>query len=491
MGKGNNAMRIGVRLILLLTLSVNILMLIATFFILRQLEVNLTAAAQGEIRAHANTLRLALEEACQSGNRDQAQRLIRRINENSNVYGAILFDAAGKIETSSVNLGASELPSTEIISKVATERRPQEITRQIHDQEMFSVIAPIQNGPSLAGMFEIVQPISFIDAELRQERWNIAVTAIALSLVIFLIVSVVLHFNLTRPVQALLKGAVAFGGGELSHRVEVSASGGELSRLAWEFNQMASKLDFQQKSLTREAEERLLLERQLRHTERLAAVGRLAAGVAHEVGAPLQVIDGRAKQLLEKADTPLESRQRNLTIIRNQAERITRLVRQMLNLSRPYELNRQNVSIHALLAEAVELVEMNAARSGVQIEVECHADHEASLDSDLLLQALANICQNAIQAMPDGGILRLECDEVTDEEGHWLGIRISDTGTGIPPEQLNHIFDPFFTTKDVGHGTGLGLAVSSRIVQEHGGRLEAANRPEGGAEFRVLLPRRD
>lgn len=253
---------------------------------------------------------------------------------------------------------------------------------------------------------------------------------------------------------------------------------------------MATQLAEQRAALAREIEERLSLERQLRHSERLAAVGRLAAGVAHEVGAPLQVIDGRAKQLLDRHDAPLETRQRNLTIIRTQTERITRLVRQMLNLSRPYNLQRRSTNLRALLTEAVEAVEISAARHSVKVELACTADYQVNVDSDLLLQALVNVCQNAIQAMPGGGQLKVEC--LSQPPSHkapaTITIKISDTGPGIPPEHLEHIFDPFFTTKDVGHGTGLGLAVSSRILQEHGGQLEAANSPTGGAVFSLHLP---
>jgi two-component system sensor histidine kinase HupT/HoxJ len=106
------------------------------------------------------------------------------------------------------------------------------------------------------------------------------------------------------------------------------------------------------------------------------------------------------------------------------------------------------------------------------------------------LQALLNIGQNALQAMPTGGQLKIECQTNSDSKDGMpmLVIRISDTGPGIPLEHLENIFDPFFTTKDVGHGTGLGLAVSSRIVEEHGGEVEVANHPAGGAVFSVYLP---
>jgi two-component system, NtrC family, sensor kinase len=494
-------MKISTRLILILTLSVNAVMLLATFLILRQTEANLLAAAKDEIRAHAATLRIALEENYASGRSLDAQRLINRLSENADIYGAILFNAEGKIEVVSNSLIAGEINYPGEVKLAIQEKQPIEVFRQINNQDVFSVIAPLQSGGSVIGAIEIAQQISFIRAELGQERRNIAVTAISLSAIILLVASLVLHFNLTRPVQALLNGAIAVGKGDLSHRVAVTRSGGELTRLATEFNHMAAQLAAQRAALTHETEERLSLERRLRHSERLAAVGRLAAGVAHEVGAPLQVIDGRAKQLLERHEAPLETRQRNLTIIRTQAERITRIVRQMLDLSRPYNLQRTRTKLSDLLTEVSEAIELTAARNGVKIATNCSPEnlpeglpeYLVDVDAGLILQVLLNICQNAIQAMTEGGQLNIDClteNSLTERGGQtpMLVIRISDTGPGIPPEHLEKIFDPFYTTKEVGYGTGLGLAVSSRIVQEHGGQLEAANHPAGGAVFLLRLP---
>ena len=481
-------MKISTRLIIILTLSVNAVMLIATFLILRQTEANLMSAAKDEIRAHAATLRIALEESYASGRNLGAQRLINRLSENANIYGAILFNAEGKVEVVSNTLVAGEINYPGEVKLAIQEKQPIEVMRQINNQDVFSVIAPLQNGGTVVGAIEIALPISFIRAELAQERRNIAVTAVSLSAIILLVASLVLHFNLTRPVQSLLNGAIAVGKGDLLHRVAVTRSSGELTRLATEFNHMAAQLAQQRAALAYETEERLSLERKLRHSERLAVVGRLAAGVAHEVGAPLQVIDGRAKQLLERHDAPLETRQRNLTIIRTQAERIARIVRQMLNLSRPYNLQRRRTNLRDLLNEVIESIEISAAHNNVKIEIVCASDYFVLIDAGLMLQALLNICQNAIQAMPKGGQLKIECLPASRDGAAQVVIKISDTGPGILPEHLEHIFDPFFTTKEIGQGTGLGLPVASRIVEEHGSQLEATSNPAGGAAFLLRLP---
>jgi signal transduction histidine kinase len=483
-------MKISTRLIIILTLSVNAVMLVATFLILRQTERNLTTAAKDEIRAHAVTLRIALEEDYATGSALDAQRLINRLNENANIYGAILFNAAGQIEVVSNSIIAEQIAYPSEVKLALRTLQPIEVIRQINNQDVFSVISPLQNGNVVVGAIEIAQPISFIRAELIQERRNIAFTAAILSIIILLVASLVLHFNLTRPVQSLLHGAIALGKGDLAHRVAVPRTSGEFVRLATEFNRMAAQLAAEREALAHETEEKLALERKLRHSERLAAVGRLAAGIAHEVGAPLQVIDGRAKQLLERQETPRETCQRNLTIIRTQADRITRLVRQMLNLSRPYSLQCQPTNLRDLLAEVVEAVEISATHHQIKLTLQAPAQQVVEIDSGLILQALLNIAQNAIQAMPAGGELKLVClsEPVMKDGTPMVVLQISDTGPGIPPQHLEHIFDPFYSTKEIGHGTGLGLSVSSRIVEEHGGLLEAANHPAGGAVFSLYLP---
>ena len=479
-------MRISSRLILLLAVSVNAVLIIATFFILRQLEANLKTAARDEIRAHVTTLRLALEEDYLTGRSIDAQRLINRLSENTSIYGAVLFNNAGQVEIVSPRLSALEISYLDAVNQVLSSAQPAEIIRQINGEDVFSVIAPIKNGETVVGAIAIAQPISFIRSELISEQKNIGWTALVISIAILIVVSLVLHFSLSRPIKSLLDGAIAIGAGNLSHRVTVPRSSGEFLQLATEFNQMADRLGEQRNALAREAEARITLVKKLRHSEQLAAVGRLAAGVAHEMGAPLQVIDGRAKQLLDRTDNSVEMRQRNLTIIRTQSERITRIVKQLLNLSRPYHLHTKHVKISNLIQETIDAVEVSAATNQVQIKTNCSDEIIVEVDSGLILQALMNVCQNAIQAMPFGGILTIEC--FANGDGQNSFIKISDTGTGIAPQHLDRIFDPFYSTKEAGQGTGLGLAVTSRIMEEHDGRIEAENNPDGGAIFSLYLP---
>ena len=485
-------MKLSARLILLLTFSVSVVMVVASLITLRQREAALLEAARDEARVHALTLQIALEEDYLTGRSLDAQRLVNRLRENTGIYSAVLFDAAGEIIAISNTLAPEEFKYLNEAREVMASGKGVEIGRSISGEDYFSMILPLQVQGRRVGAIEIVRPISFVKADITRARFHIVITALMLFITILLVVTAVTRYNLARPIHELLDGAVAVGRGDLDYRVRVRvrSSGGELVSLAREFNRMADRLAEQRRAARREAEERLALERKLRHNEQLAAVGRLAAGVAHEIGAPLQVIDGRAKQLLHHTDVTVETRRRNLTIIRNQAERITRIVRQLLNLSRPHNIRFRKVELTPLIEETVELIETQAESAGVEIEIPRDNNAIIEADPELIQQVLLNICRNGIQAMPRGGRLRIEgLKDAAERYGKsFAALRVSDTGAGIAPESLPHIFDPFFTTKEVGQGTGLGLPVSNHIVEEHDGWIEAANGTEGGAVFTVYLP---
>jgi two-component system, NtrC family, sensor kinase len=483
-------MKLSARLILLLTFSVSVVMVVASLITLRQREVALLDTARDEARVHAVTLQIALEEDYLTGRSLDAQRLINRLRENTGIYSAVLFDAAGEIVAISNTLAPEEFKYLNEAREVMASGKGVEIMRSISGEDYFSMILPLQVQGRRVGAIEIVQPISFVKADIARARFYNFVTALLLFLTILLVVAVVTRYSLARPIHELLDGAVAVGRGDLNYRVRVQPSGGELASLAQEFNRMADRLAEQRRAALREAEERLALERKLRHNEQLATVGKVAAGVAHEIGAPLQVIDGRAKQLLHHYDAPIETRQRNLTIIRNQSERIARIVRQLLNLSRPHKLHFRKLELTPLIFETVELIETQAESAEVEIEIQRGDDVIINADAELIQQVLLNIFRNGIQAMPQGGRLRIECSkDAAERNGRtFAALRVSDTGVGIAPDCLPYLFDPFFTTKEVGQGTGLGLPISIRIVEEHDGWIEAENGAESGAVFTVYLP---
>ncbi|MCI0436155.1 MAG: ATP-binding protein, partial [Gemmatimonadetes bacterium] len=253
------------------------------------------------------------------------------------------------------------------------------------------------------------------------------------------------------------------------------------------------------------------LERRLHETEKLAAVGNLAAGLAHEIAAPLHVIRGRAEMLL-KREPRTDEEQRNLRIIVEQIGRITVIVRNLLDFARPREPRIEPMDACAVVRGVAEFLDWEMQRAGVSFELDGPPAAWVRGDANLLHQVFINLLLNAMNAMERDGMapaperritVRIPGRDgagndggaaATDPATGFLSIDVEDTGTGIAPEHIHAIFEPFFTTRHKGSGTGLGLAVARSIVEEQGGAIEAGNRTDGsgailGARFRIQLPR--
>jgi signal transduction histidine kinase len=480
-------------------LAVSVVMALVGIVLLQLRSSALEQDALNLVRAHARTLQIAIEERHSTDADKELKPLLERlVRENQAVANVILYDARGEILTAApAGLDNAQLDTQAARQAMAT-RQEVRITRRLANQEVISLILPepapnpVNNSPF--GAIEISVAVAFVNTEVISERNDIVLLGLITCLTIFGVVWLVTRRSLGRHISDLVTGAQALGKGDLTYRVAVPTSNNDFKVLADAFNQMAGSLSEQQQLAVQESETRLKLERRLRHSERLAAVGHLAAGVAHEMGAPLQVIDGRAKQLQEQAHPTSEKLQRNLKIIRTQGDRITRIVRSLLMFARPVHPHLQSVDLSQQVSLALEALETQAAPARVIYDhVAGAAPIWVKADTHLLQQVLTNLFVNAIQAMPEGGVLRVRYPEPVRKEGRgFAGVSIADTGYGIPPENLEQIFDPFFSTKEVGSGTGLGLSISSRIVEEHEGWLSADNwkndNGESGAVFTFYLP---
>ena len=230
--------------------------------------------------------------------------------------------------------------------------------------------------------------------------------------------------------------------------------------------------------------DRVQLEMQLAQSEKLSSVGLLAAGVAHEVNTPLAVISTQA-QMLAKYLRPGDKHSRILEKIISQTFRASQIVNSLLNFSRTQGSSFAALEINQTIRETLLLLEHQFQMAGITVESHLGPDlPPISGNSDKLQQVFLNLFLNAKDAMPEGGQLRI----ATWTENSSLRIEISDTGTGIPPEHLKRIYDPFFTTKSTGRGTGLGLAVSYGIIQEHSGKIQVESPPGLGTRFRLEFP---
>ncbi len=239
-------------------------------------------------------------------------------------------------------------------------------------------------------------------------------------------------------------------------------------------------------AILRDITHRRGLERQLMHAEKLASVGILAAGVAHEIGNPLSAISGYA-QLLGKDEVSAEERREFAGFIVSQSERIDRIIRDLLDYSRPSPYQGQTVQVNQAIEAVLNMFFTSKRLANYNLDIKRDLGRNlprVRIDRDQLQQVVLNMAMNAAQAMEEGGRLTIS----TGRREDWVKITFSDTGPGIAQGHLMLIFDPFFTTKQPGQGTGLGLSICDRIVSQAGGRIEVESALGRGTTFTVWLP---
>ena len=298
---------------------------------------------------------------------------------------------------------------------------------------------------------------------------------------------------ISRPLNALVVKTRRIAEGDFAAPLGVVGRG-ELGELATSLNEMSEQLARQRATIQAEMEQRIAALQQLRHADRLSTVGRLAAGIAHEIGTPLNVVAGRAALIASAKVTGAEA-QASAATIKGEADRITTIVRQLLDFARQRRPQRAVTDVYALVRESVNLLQDLVSRRNVQIDIKpCIGDAQASVDPTQIQQVLINLLTNAIDAMPQGGTIGVEVSGAVGAppgsapDQPWIQLGVRDSGAGIEESVLEHIFEPFFTTKDVGQGTGLGLAIAYGIIQEHGGCIEVASQIGHGTSFAVYLP---
>lgn len=298
-----------------------------------------------------------------------------------------------------------------------------------------------------------------------------------------------------RPTAKLIDKARRIARGDLEGPL-VLRQRDELGALAKEIDAMCQALASSRARLEAETRARAEALTQLRHADRLALLGRMAAGIAHELATPLNTLQARAEMLAELPDPSVPLAEHCQAMIES-ADRMTIMLRQLLEFAGNRPADRLVVNLRELADRAQRMVEPMAKRAGVTVEVESGSEPIlARVDPVQLEQVFGNVLVNAIQATLKGGAVRIEVsrgvaslDPDDDaKESDAVIVEVLDTGHGIRDEDLSRLFEPFFTTRPPGQGTGLGLSVCYGIVHEHGGKILIENRANGGARVRIELP---
>lgn len=394
---------------------------------------------------------------------------------------------------------------------------PPQVLSKLKQKDATAILREVQTGTNPQVFIDAYAPllgddgkmVGVVSLTIRREPLSdlsqrlIWLTVALLTVAIISIISVLyILFSqiIYRPIDDLVNTMAQIKKGNLEVKAPVRADD-ELGQLAMGFNEMLVRLRAMtakqaqyQKQLEETVTERTAelreanadlfdLQRELTKYERLAAAGQLAAQFAHEVGTPLNLISGHVQLLMARSQD--EKTHERLHLIASQISRIEKIVRGMLDATRRPHLTLAPTDINALLQRIFEITEPTLAAREVTLHMELdESNPEINGDSEQLQQVFINLINNSLDAMPNGGELYFSTASVND----FAIITCRDTGTGISDDVRERIFDPMFTTKLIGRGSGLGLTVVYKIIQEHGGQITLKSEAGQGAEFQISLP---
>ncbi|MFN3580757.1 MAG: ATP-binding protein [Pseudomonas sp.] len=397
------------------------------------------------------------------------------------VYGASVFDVNGT-RIASAGITETDLSGTSIPELIVSTGERQEAYSRVAGRNLFSHFLPLfDHTGQIKGLIQITRKASDFGRALDQLRIIAWLVWGLLSLTILSAVLLGHYGGVGRHVDKLLEHMRRVAQGDHSHRAATEGPS-EVASLAEGLNHMLDSIEQAQQELEshRLAETALLA--RLKDNEKMVAIGGMARGIAHELGAPLSVIDGRARRLQRSEN--LDARQNHqLQGIRDQVARLTRTVKQLLDYCRPAATRHRSIAVGQLLEGLGEAIRPEVEAAGKHLSISC-ADKLPDLHGDAgrLELALLNLTRNALQAANQDISIAVEANNAA------LLIRINDDGAGLPEGNVDQFLEPFYTTKSPGEGTGLGLAIVQAVAEEHQGQLQLGNGSLGGCEAILQLP---
>jgi two-component system NtrC family sensor kinase len=433
--------------------------------------------------------------------RQHVHNIIDTIGQQEGIEKVRIFNKEGKIIYSSDKsvIGTMVDKRTEACYACHTADQPLErltisertrIFRLGDGKRSLGMINPIYNEPScwqadchahseeqkVLGVLDVTMSLVEFDRLIAANRTKILLLTLAAMVTISLVLWFFFQNLINRPVKRLVAATNAVAKGDLTFRLEPKRND-ELGLLKRSFNEMTRKLAEAQT--------------QLYHSDKLASIGRLAAGVAHEINNPLTGVLTYSSYLLKRSESSSEMKS-DLEVIVRETKRCRDIVKDLLDFARPMPVKKTNVNLNHVIDRALKIVDnqMNCRRIDVQIDLSTDLPTVSS-DASQLQQVIINLLVNAADSIDNkGGTITIKTKAVTTDSQPFVQVEISDTGSGIPEESLPKIFEPFFSTKDQ-KGTGLGLAVVWGIIDKHGGKISVDSQVGKGSTFTIRLPAGD
>jgi signal transduction histidine kinase len=470
-------MRIATRLVLVLGLTTTAVMGIYGVIALEQREELLRDALARETETLARSTQIVVDNAVRDGRFQDLDRVLRRIAEDPQTVIAVVLDSEGRLLAGGP---ADALACLDGVQAVGPEgaRGWAEC-----DGGMRWVVLPVRDP---ADRVALGRRATVLERDRASSRRRILVTTLVLAAAAGGAMVLVLRFTLSSPLSHIMVGVRTLGGPRSPSPVLVPRTPVELRELAEAFNEMAERLEGKRQALIEEVEDRVALERKLRSSEKFAALGRLAGGLAHEIGSPLNTISIRAEAIQTTPGVP-EAVRREAGEILAEVERIARLVRGLRHVGRGDPLEPRPVDLAQVVAQAADDARERVGAPARSVRVEPGAPIVVPGDQTLLRHAVANLALNALQASA-GARAPGEVTMRVERDAAGARIVVEDDGPGLPEEVRHRLFEPFFTTREVGEGMGLGLAITRGIAEEHGGELRLEEREGGGTRATIWLP---
>ena len=467
--------------LILMILFLQLILFLTLLFLYPQSEQKLLK----EVEKHAKELTTAIQATVEETTRTDSID-IAHLNEYlsslkiKGVKEVSIIDNANRIVASSNSLNIGHVLAEEekmTIAEAQPSPKEEKVLSLFSEEagDTYNIILPVVARDIRFGYIQLNIDREEFSRFLR-EIYVRRVTAMAFVFFIGIIIAGILSRHYTRPLKELANSAMRVAEGDLNQRVEIN-SRDEIGRLSESFNYMIERL---RKGRS--------LEERLRETEHLAGLGQLSRNVAHEIRNPLNFINLSIAHIDEKYRPAETERQGQFDLlvegIKLEIQRLNRLVNDFLDYSKPIKLNIQKTDVGHVLDDSLNLVRAKAEADGVAIVKEYGTGQELNIDKDLMKSCILNIFSNAFHAMERARekVLTIRAEKA----GNDFVLSIKDTGVGVQAENLSKVFEPFFTTKP--GGLGLGLAITKRVIEEHGGRIEFYSSEGEGSEIRVIFP---
>ncbi|HLV01970.1 MAG TPA: ATP-binding protein [Acidobacteriota bacterium] len=435
---------------------------------------------QEDIQLVARAISLPLSRALEEGEKDTLDDTLLSAFTIGHVYGAYVYNARGEKLAA---VGHEErLPPSTHLSRVAQQGQRQGEYGDVAGRRVYSYFVPLSDSVGrINGLLQVTRRASDFREFIASVRRSAFIVLTGGLLIMAWLVLNGHNGAIGRHLKGIAATMNEVKRGDRLQRAPITGPG-ELASLADSLNTMLDSIQEAEQEIERQRQEQLKLNERLRQSEKLAAIGQLAAGVAHELGTPLSIIYGHVQRAERESQGRPSSFSRPLAEIRAQVERMERIISQLLDFGQSRQIKMRPVRADQIVASAVHSLSEEKLKQRVSM-TGCNPAPLLRVDPFRIEQALSNLIRNAFQAGPE-----VEVYIRWFEQNGAAGYEIEDNGPGITNEARPRLFEPFYTTRSTGKGSGLGLAVVHGIVEEHGGEITVGTGDRSGALFRLTFP---